>query len=201
MLKNDAVTFTKSEDGKYIRGCVSRDVLSDTVSKYVTEKSASGTERNIVTIGDKDYPVSMYFDKIISAGFTSDFQITYDGRIIGTNSSVSNGGNYGYLIKFGDFGNAFDSSFRVKILERAVKFRSTHQLLEELIQMLMVRQSKNTSEIVRTTQYFADAQLVVYETNSASEIRTLYKAEDFTNSLSDPDDLDFGKYFTGSTDI
>ena len=49
------------------------------------------------------------------------------------------------------------------------------------------------------SEYFADAQLVVYETNSAGEIRTLYKAEDFTNSLSDPDDLDFGKYFTGST--
>lgn len=200
LLKNDAVTFTKSEDGKYIRGCVSRDVLSDTVSKYVTEKSASGTERNIVTIGDKDYPVSMYFDKIISAGFTSDFQITYDGRIIGTNSSVSNGGNYGYLIKFGDFGNAFDSSFRVKILEKSGKVSEYTSAAKINTNVDGETKQRTASEIVKNySEYFADAQLVVYETNSAGEIRTLYKAEDFTNSLSDPDDLDFGKYFTGST--
>lgn len=32
LLKNDAITFTKSKDGKYVRGYISRDIISGTVS-------------------------------------------------------------------------------------------------------------------------------------------------------------------------
>ena len=64
------------------------------------------------------YFVSTYCTKELTAGFTSDFQLTYDGRLLGTNSTTSTGGNYGYLINFGSNYDAFQSTFRIKVLDK-----------------------------------------------------------------------------------
>lgn len=198
LKKNDAITFTKSSDGIYVRGYISREVISDTVSLCYTEETISGGKRTILTIGGKEYPVSLYLDKEINAGFSSDFQITYDGRIIGTNASTLSSENYGYLIKFGTEGGAFNNSFKVKIMDKTGKVAVYNSAPKVNTNVDGEIKRRSASEIANNyANYFSDAQLVVFETDSQGNIRTLYRAEDYTASLADPDDLDFGKYYSG----
>ena len=42
-------------------------------------------------------------------------------ELLGTNTSTSNNGNYGYLIKFAAGDDVFKSNFRVKILDKTGK--------------------------------------------------------------------------------
>lgn len=200
LMKNDAITFTKSADGGYVRGYISREVIFDTVSLCRTEETISGEEKTIVTIGGKEYPVSLYLDKEINAGFTSDFQITYDGRIIGTNASALSSENYGYLIKFGTVGGAFNDSFMVKIMDKTGKVAVYNSAPKVDTNVAGETKRRSAADIAQNyTNYFSDAQLVIFETDSQGRIRSLYRAEDYTASLADPDDLDFGKYYSGTS--
>lgn len=199
LLKNDAISYTVSKDGEYIRGYVSRNVIQGgEVSRVSTEQYPAGTY-TLVRIGDTDYIVSPYCAKDITAGLQSDFQITYDGRVIGAKSAGSNGGNYGYLIKFGTDGGAFNSTFRVRILEKngqVSEYTSAPKVNTNIGDEI---EQLSASKIAENASYFSDPQLVVYELDSNKQIRTLYKAVDYTKELGDPDDLDFGMYYTGDT--
>lgn len=198
LVKNDAITFTVSADGEYIRGYVSRTVETGQVSRLSTEEYPAGNF-TVVTLNDKDYFVSPYCANEITTGFSSDFQITYDGRIIGTKTSASNGGNYAYLIKFGVEGGAFDSSFRVKLLDKngkVAEYVSAQKVNTNVDGEIVQRTASDIAE--KYASYFEDPQVVVFETNSNGEIRTLYRAADFTKELGDPDDLDFGMYYSGT---
>lgn len=198
LVKNDAITYCVSKDGDYIRGYVSRQEDSGTIEKVETQEYPAGLFK-IVTLNGTEYFISAYCTKEINAGFTSDYQITYDGRIIGTKSSANSMGNYGYLVKFASDGGVFNDTFRVKILDK-------NGNLAEYVSARKVNSNVNfdkgvaqytPAEIVNSG-LFDDPQVVVFETNSNNEIRTLYAAVDYTKSLEDPDDLDFGMYFTGS---
>lgn len=198
LVKNDAITFTVSEDGEYIRGYVSRNVESGQVTKEYTEEYASGTYK-VVELNGQQYFISAYCAKDINTGFSSDFQITYDGRIIGTNTSTSNGGNYGYLIKFGTEGGIFDAGFRVKLLDKngkVAEYVSAQKVNTNVDGEVMQRTASDIAN--KYSAYFEDPQVVVFETNTSGQIRTLYRAEDYTKELGDPDDLDFGMYYSGT---
>lgn len=198
LVKNDAITFTVSKDGEYIRGYVSKTVETGQVSRKYTEDYAAGTY-TVVTLNEKDYFISAYCSNDISTGFSSDFQITYDGRILGTKASSSNGGNYGYLIKFGTEGGMFNSGFRVKLLDRNGKVAEYVSALKVNTNVDGEIKQRSASDIAtKYFSYFEDPQVVVFETNNNGEIRTLYRAADYTKELGDPDDLDFGMYYTGS---
>lgn len=198
LVKNDAITFTVSKDGEYIRGYVSRTVESGQISRVTTEEYPAG-QFTLVILNDTEYFVSQYCANEISTGFSSDFQITYDGRILGTKSSTSKGGNYGYLIKFGTEGGAFNNSFRVKILDKNGKVAEYVSALKVNTNVDGEIMQRSASDIAnKYASYFEDPQVVVFETNNAGEIRTLYRAADYTKELGDPDDLDFGMYYTGT---
>lgn len=198
LVKNDAITFMVSKDGEYIRGYVSRAVETGQISRVMTEEYPAGMF-TLVTLNDKEYFVSPYCVGEINTGFSSDFQITYDGRILGTKSTASKGGNYGYMIKFGSEGGVFDSSFRIKVLDR---YGEIHEYLSAQKVNTNVGdeiKQRSASEIVQKySNDFDSSQLVVFELNSAGLVRSLYLAKDNTISLEDPDDLDFGKYFSGT---
>ena len=49
LLKNDAITYCVSKDGQYIRGYVSRNVVSGTISTTRTEQYTAG-EYKVVTL-------------------------------------------------------------------------------------------------------------------------------------------------------
>ncbi len=200
LLKNDAISYTVSKDGEYIRGYVSRNVIQDgEVSRISTEQYPAGTY-TLVRIGDTDYIVSPYCAQEINSGLQSDFQITYDGRIIGAKAAGSSGGNYGYLIKFGTDGGVFNTSFIVKILDKSGKineYTSASKVNTNIIDNEIKQVS--ASKIAENARYFEDAQLVVFEINSNNQITTLYKAKDNTEELSDPDELDFGMYSRGDS--
>lgn len=198
LLKNDAISYTVSKDGEYIRGYVSRNVIQDgEVSRISTEQYPAGTY-TLVRIGDTDYIVSPYCAKEITAGLQSDFQITYDGRIIGAKAAGSSGGNYGYLIKFGTDGGAFNTSFRVKILDKNGKISEYESASKVNTNIGSEVEQLSASKIAEAADRFEEPQLVVFEVDSNNKIRTLYKAKDNTEELGDPDDLDFGKYFDGT---
>lgn len=197
LLKNDAISFTVSKDGEYIRGYVSRTVVNGEVSRVSTEQYPGGTY-TIASINGTDYVVSSYCVKDITAGLQSDFQITYDGRLIGAKAAGSNGGNYGYLIKFGTDGGAFNTSFKIRILERngqVSEYNSAAKVNTNVIGDEI--QQVSASKIAENASAFEDAQLVVYELDANNKIRTLYKAVDNTSTLTDPDELDFGMYYSG----
>lgn len=196
LQKNDAISYTVSKDGECIRGYVSRTVETGEVSRVSTEQYPAGSY-TLVQINGNDYIVSAYCAKEITAGLQSDFQITYDGRIVGAKSVGSNGGNYGYLIKFGVDGGAFNTTFRVKILEKngvVSEYESAPKVNTNLGNEI---EQVAASKIAENANAFADPQLVVYEIDSNNRIRTLYKAVDYTTELGDPDDLDFGMYYSG----
>ncbi|MCI5892706.1 MAG: S-layer homology domain-containing protein [Clostridiales bacterium] len=198
LVKNDAITYTVSKDGEYIRGYVSRAVESGQVSREYTEDYAAGTYK-VIELNGKQYFISAYCTKDINTGFSSDFQITYDGRILGTNTSTSNGGNYGYLFKFGTEGGVFNNGFRVKILDKNGKVAEYVSAQKVNTNVDGEVKQRTASEIANNyASYFEDPQVVVFETNTAGEIRTLYIAQDFTKELGDPDDLDFGMYYSGT---
>lgn len=71
LLKNDAITYCVSKDGQYIRGYVSRNVVSGTISTTRTEQYTAG-EYKVVTLAGNEYIVSAYCVKDITSGFTSD---------------------------------------------------------------------------------------------------------------------------------
>jgi len=199
LQKNDAVSYSVSKDGEYIRAYVSRNVIENgTVGKVFTEQYPAG-EFKVVTIDGKDYYISPYCAKDITSGFSSDFQLTYNGKIIGTNTASSNGGNYGYLIKFGIEGGAFNSSFRVKILDKSGEIHEYVSAPKVNTNVGGSVEQRSASDIVNNyVNDFDKAQLVVFEVNSNNQIRTLYLAADYTTSLADPDELDFGRYYSGT---
>ncbi len=204
LLKNDAITYCVSKDGQYIRGYVSRNVVSGTISTTRTEQYTAG-EYKVVTLAGNEYIVSAYCVKDITSGFTSDFQITYDGRLLGTNTSTSNNGNYGYLIKFAAGDDVFESNFRVKILDKTGKINeyvsaskvNTNVMEKDDNSGRTDEAQQRSASFIINSGAFADAQLVVYEINSEGKLKTLYKAVDFTENYDADDDLGFGKYFSG----
>lgn len=198
LVKNDAITFTVSKDGEYIRGYVSRTVETGQISRVMTEEYPAG-QFTVVLLNNTEYFVSQYCANDINTGFSSDFQITYDGRILGTKASTSNGGNYGYLIKFGTEGGVFNTGFRIKLLDRNGKVSEYVSALKVNTNVDGETKQRSASDIAnKYSSYFEDPQVVVFETNNNGEIRTLYRAADYTKELGDPDDLDFGMYYTGS---
>ena len=82
LLKNDAITYCVSKDETvYIRGYVSRNVVSE--QSVQQELSSIQLESiRLITLAGNEYIVSAYCVKDITSGFTSDFQITYDGRTL-----------------------------------------------------------------------------------------------------------------------
>ncbi len=199
LKKNDVLTVAVSEDGKYITAYVSRDILEDAMvqSKY-TDSYANGEKYTALVINDQTYYQSRDLSKDITPGFSSDFQLTYDGRIAGTNAAGTGGGNYGYLIDFSDGQGTFDSRFLVKILDMNgdIKvYRSASKVLTNIVEGGLQRVSCD-NDIFK--QVFATPQLVTFEVNSNDEIRTLYYAPDYTATLPASTDS-FGKYFTGTT--
>lgn len=193
LVKDDAITYCVSKDGQYIRGYVSRNVVSGTISTTRTEEYTAG-DYQVVTLAGNEYVVSAYCTKEITSGFTSDFQITYDGRLLGTNSTTSTGGNYGYLIKFADDGDAFSSTFRVKILNRQGKVSEYTSATKVNSNINGEEKQWSASDII-DSRAFDDRQLVVFDVNSEGKLKSLYQAFDYTKYLDDPDTLDFGKYY------
>lgn len=193
LVKNDAITYCVSKDGQYIRGYVSRNVVSGTISTTRTEEYTAG-DYQVVTLAGNEYVVSAYCTKEITSGFTSDFQITYDGRLLGTNSTTSTGGNYGYLIKFASGDDAFSSTFRIKVLDRQGKVSEYTSATKVNSNINGEEKQWSASDIINS-RAFDDRQLVVFDVNSEGKLKSLYQAFDYTKYLDDPDTLDFGKYY------
>lgn len=193
LVKNDAITYCVSKDGQYIRGYVSRNVVSGTISTTRTEEYTAG-DYQVVTLAGNEYVVSAYCTKEITSGFTSDFQITYDGRLLGTNSTTSTGGNYGYLIKFASGDDAFSSTFRIKVLDRQGKVSEYTSATKVNSNINGEEKQWSASDIINS-RAFDDRQLVVFDVNSEGKLKSLYHAFDYTKYLDDPDTLDFGKYY------
>ena len=193
LVKNDAITYCVSKDGQYIRGYVSRNVVSGTISTTRTEEYTAG-DYQVVTLAGNEYVVSAYCTKEITSGFTSDFQITYDGRLLGTNSTTSTGGNYGYLIKFASGDDAFSSTFRIKVLDRQGKVSEYTSATKVNSNINDEEKQWSASDIINS-RAFDDRQLVVFDVNSEGKLKSLYQAFDYTKYLDDPDTLDFGKYY------
>ena len=193
LVKNDAITYCVSNDGQYIRGYVSRNVVSGTISTTRTEEYTAG-DYQVVTLAGNEYVVSAYCTKEITSGFTSDFQITYDGRLLGTNSTTSTGGNYGYLIKFASGDDAFSSTFRIKVLDRQGKVSEYTSATKVNSNINGEEKQWSASDIINS-RAFDDRQLVVFDVNSEGKLKSLYQAFDYTKYLDDPDTLDFGKYY------
>lgn len=193
LVKDDAITYCVSKDGQYIRGYVSRNVVSGTISTTRTEEYTAG-DYQVVTLAGNEYIVSAYCTKEITSGFTSDFQITYDGRLLGTNSTTSSGGNYGYLIKFASDDDAFSSTFRIKILDRQGKVSEYTSATKVNSNINSEEKQWSASDIINS-HAFEDRQVVVFEVNSEGKLKSLYQAFDYTKYLDDPDTLDFGKYY------
>lgn len=198
LKKNDVLTYSVSDDGMYITAYVSRDVIEDaTVESKYNEEYSNGTYE-VLVIGGQPYFKSKYLDKTINPGFASDFQLTYDGRIAGTNAAGSGKGNYGYLIDFGSSEASFDSRFFVKILDMngtLKEYRSASRVLTNI---------KNSGAAERVSaddpmfaQVFANPQLITFELNGNDEVKTIYYAPDYTASVP-AEDL-FGKYFSGTS--
>lgn len=193
LVRNDVITYSVSEDGMYIRGYVSRDTISGTIDTTSTEEYPAGTVQ-VVTVAGTTYYVSTYCDKELTAGFTSDFQLTYDGRIVGTNTTTSTGGNYAYLIDFAATYDAFDAAFKIKVLDRFGNVAEYNSAAKVNTNILGETKQRTASEIANSGA-FADRQVIVFDLNTAGEVRSLYAATDYLDSLEDPDTLDFGKYF------
>ena len=193
LVKNDAITYCVSKDGQSIRGYVSRNVVSGTISTTRTEEYTAG-DYQVVTLAGNEYVVSAYCTKEITSGFTSDFQITYDGRLLGTNSTTSTGGNYGYLIKFASGDDAFSSTFRIKVLDRQGKVSEYTSATKVNSNINGEEKQWSASDIINS-RAFDDRQLVVFDVNSEGKLKSLYQAFDYTKYLDDPDTLDFGKYY------
>ncbi len=195
LVKGDVITYTVSKDGRYIRGYVSKDEVYDVVKEIKTEKTAAGEVQKI-KVGDGEYYVSKYCVANITAGATLDFVISFDGRIVGTKSTAANGGNYAFLIAASMDSDEFDDAQiklklftkdgEVKIFDGADKIKSN--IGNEI-------RNYKASEIVERANAFANPTLIVYETNSAGLIKTLYVPADYTTSYNPYDELGFGKYY------
>ncbi len=198
LKKNDVITYSVSEDGMYITAYVSRDIIEDaSVTAVYSEEYSNGTF-DVYTINGQPYYKSLYLEKKITPGFQSDFQLTYDGRIAGTNAAGTGAGNYGYLIDFGVDEGSFDSRFFVKILDMngdIKTYRSASKVLTNIANNADVQRLASSDSLF--AQVFATPQLVTYEVNGNNEVRTLYYAPDYTNAV--PNSDLFGKYFTGTT--
>ncbi len=201
LQKNDVITYTVSDDGMYINAYVSRDIIENgtVTSKYV-EKYPAG-EYDLYVINGQEYTKSQYLEKTINAGFESDFQLTYNGRIAGTNVAGNGAGNYGYLIKFAFSQASYDDCFYTKILDMNGNIRELRSVNGRVLTNVSgsepSRVSLGDKEIQNLmTQAFASPQLVTYELNNNDEIRTIYKAPDYTSQL--PDSDLFGKYYSGT---
>lgn len=192
LVRNDAITYMVSKDGEYIRGYVSRTVETGQIARVTSEEYPAGSYK-VVTLNGKDYFISPYCAKEIETGFDSDFQISYDGRIVGSKSVTALGGNYGYLIKFAKQTGTFDTGFMVKLLDST----GTIHEYESAMKITTNDGQVKASEISEID--FPGQQVVAFTLNSDGKINTLYKAFDYTASLEDPDDLDFGRYFNGIT--
>ncbi len=198
LKKNDVITYSVSEDGMYITAYVSRDVIEDAVveSRY-TEGYPNG-EYEVYVINGQNYFKSKYLEKSINPGFQSDFQMTYDGRIAGTNAAGTGKGNYGYLIDFGESEASFDSRFMVKILDMngtINEYRSASRVLTNITGS--AEPERVSADKAEFAQVFATPQLVTYELNGSNEVKTLYYAPDYTTSV--PTSDLFGKYFSGTS--
>ena len=198
LKKNDVITYSVSEDGMYITAYVSRDIIEDaSVTAVYSEEYSNGTF-DVYTINGQPYYKSLYLEKKITPGFQSDFQLTYDGRIAGTNAAGTGAGNYGYLVDFGVDEGSFDSRFFVKILDMngdIKTYRSASKVLTNIANNADVQRLASSDS--RFAQVFATPQLITYEINGNDEVRTLYYAPDYTNAL--PNSDLFGKYFEGTT--
>lgn len=104
------------------------------------------------------------------------------------------------MIDFGAEQNAFNNSFAVKIMDKTGKvavYNSAPRVNTNVEGEIKRRPASDIAS--KYSNYFSDAQLVVFETDSNGLIKTLYRAEDYTASLANPDELDFGKYYTGTS--
>lgn len=201
LVKNDAITYSISEEPgtKYITAYVSRDVVSGYVSTSYTEQYSTGTY-TVYTIEGEDYYKSTDFPSTINInpGMDSDFQLTYNGRIIGTNSISGSNGNYGYLIDFGGDETAFDTRFDVKIMDmngNVNLYRSASKVWSNYDG----DDNAKTPKQIIDSGAFDSPMLVTYETNTAGEIRKLYMPVDYTNGTALPTVDGFGKYYSGTS--
>ncbi len=201
LVKNDAITYTISEEAgtKYITAYVSRDVVSGYVSTAYTETYSTGVY-NVYTIEGTDYYLSTDFPSTITinAGMDSDFQLTYNGRIIGTNSISGSNGNYGYLIAFGGDETAFDTRFDVKIMDMSGNI-STYRSASKVWSNYDGDDNSKTPKQIIDSGAFDSPMLVTYETNTTGEIRKLYMPVDYTTGSNVPTVDGFGKYYSGTS--
>lgn len=201
LQKNDVITYTVSDDGMYINAYVSRDIIENgtVTSKYV-ETYPSGSY-DLYVINGQEYTKSQYLEKTINAGFESDFQLTYNGRIAGTNVAGSGAGNYGYLIDFAFSQATYDDCFYAKILDMNGNVRELRSVNGRVLTNISGSEPSRLNLGDRDvknlmTQVFSSPQLVTYELNNNDEIRTIYCAPDYTSQL--PDSDLFGKYYSGT---
>lgn len=195
LVKGDVITYTVSKDGKYIRGYVSKDEVYDMVSEIRTEKTAAGEVQKI-KVGDGEYYVSKYCVANITAGSTLDFVLSFDGRIVGTKSTAANGGNYAFLIAASMEPDQFDEAqVKLKLFTKdgEVKIMNGANKIKSNIGGAI--KNYKASEIAERAGAFANPTLVVYETNSAGLVKTLYVPADYTSSYNPYDELGFGKYY------
>ncbi len=195
LIKGDVITYTVSEDGYYIRGYVSRDEIYDTITEKRTEKTAAG-EVEVVKVDGVEYYISKYCTANINAGSTLDMLLSFDGRIVGTKTTAANGGNYAFLIATEAEDGSISSTVQVKLFtsdgEMGI-YNCASKVKTNIDGVVKSYKSSDFSTLV--TSNFADPTLVVYEKNSAGEIKTLYKPVDYTSTYSPYDELGFGKYY------
>lgn len=203
LVKGDVITYTVSKDGRYIRGYVSRDEVFDTVTEIRTENTASG-EVTKIKIDGVEYYISKYCTAKISAGTTLDFVISFDGRIVGTKGASANGGNYGYLIAADVTDGAivtstkfklFTSDGELKIIDGADRIKTNI----DANGVGVIKSYKPTEFAKMVGASFNDPKLVVYETNSAGQLKTIYLPANYTSTYSPYDELGFGMYYANSS--
>lgn len=202
--KGDVITYTVSKDGKYIRGYVSKDDVYGQVTEIKTEKTAAGEVQKIKVEGN-EYYISKYSNAKISAGSTLDFVLSFDGRIVGTKTVAANGGNYAFLIatrmEEGSLNSTakfkmFTSDGEVKIFDGADKIKSN---VVADGNTGTIKNYKANEFVNAASRAFVDPTLVIYETNSAGLIKTIYKPVNYTDTYSPYDELGFGMYYKNSS--
>ena len=212
LQKNDVITYMSSASESdsdtatvYITGYVSRETVADTITESRTEKTPSGLTYKVVKMSGEEYKVSTYcrITSSIKAGYSADFAITFDGRIVDKVTGNANSSNYAYLIGC-DVGNdPLSQYFTFKIFTLDGKVEKLYSNTRIKTNIMSETKTRSVADIIK--QGFATAyteavgDLIMYDVDSDNKVKTIYLAQNYTSTYTPTDDLDFGKYYTGSS--
>ena len=198
LKKNDVITYTASKDGYYLRGYISRDEIDGTVTESRTEQTSAG-DVQVVVLDGATYYVSLYTRTTIKAGMTNTFMLTFDGRILDVSTSSNSGGNYAYMIGFSAAQNALSADIAVKLLDRSGSVHVLDCASKVKSNVGGTLKTYTTEQLAKFANEFEDRTVVLYDTNSNDEIKTLYLPMDYKQITDPPDELGFGIYYSDSS--